>query len=219
MLQTGSHFVLVARNKEKLQQNADDLKVRGAEKVDILQVDFSDVTQVNECIANVTQTYPKIDLAILAHSILPNNNQAILETMQTNTISTMLLLSALSAHMAQNSAGTIALISSVAGDRGRQSNYLYGSGKAALDAFASGLRQTYHKKNVHIVTIKPGFVATPMTQHMKQNFLFSTPEKIAPMITKAINKRKNVVYVPGIWRYVMLIIRMIPDPIFKRIAL
>jgi short-subunit dehydrogenase len=115
-------------------------------------------------------------------------------------------------------AGSITLISSVAGDRGRQSNYAYGSAKAALNTFASGLRNRFFKQGVHVMTVKPGFIDTPMTWGMKSP-LIASRESVAESIVEAMKNRSNVVYVPFFWRYIMLIIIHIPEMIFKRLSL
>jgi len=118
----------------------------------------------------------------------------------------------------KETAGTITIISSVAGDRGRQSNYIYGSAKAALTTFTSGLRNRYAKHKVHVMTVKPGFIDTPMTWGMKSP-LIASREFVAKKIVSAIEKRKDVIYVPFFWRYIMLIIMHIPEKIFKKLSL
>lgn len=114
---------------------------------------------------------------------------------------------------------TIAVISSVSGDRGRQSNYVYGTAKGALSIFASGLRNRLAKKGIHVLTIKPGFVNTPMTAAFKKGILWAKPEQVARDIVRAIEKKKNVLYTPAFWRPIMFVIRNIPEPIFKRMNL
>lgn len=141
------------------------------------------------------------------------------EAIGVNFVSAASLLSHLANLMEKRRGGTIAVISSVAGDRGRQSNYVYGAAKAGLSAFASGLRNRLQKSGVSVVTIKPGFVDTPMTAHVKKGPLFATPEAVARGIVKAIDRRKDVVYVPGFWRPIMWLIRSIPERIFKRLSL
>ncbi|QDF06843.1 SDR family NAD(P)-dependent oxidoreductase [Myxococcus xanthus] len=121
-------------------------------------------------------------------------------------------------HEAQK-AGTLVVISSVAGDRGRQSNYVYGASKGALNVFLQGLRNRMAKSKVAVVTVKPGFVDTPMTAHLPKNKLFASPEKVARGLLSAADARKNEVYVPGIWALIMLIIRTIPETLFKRMKL
>ena len=120
--------------------------------------------------------------------------------------------------LAEKKQGSVVIISSVAGDRGRQSNYAYGSAKAALTAFASGLRNYFYKKGVHVMTVKPGFIDTPMTWGMESP-LIASREYVAQKIVKAMHKKKDVVYVPFFWKYIMLIIMHIPEKIFKRLKL
>ncbi|HNY48611.1 MAG TPA: SDR family NAD(P)-dependent oxidoreductase, partial [Casimicrobium sp.] len=114
--------------------------------------------------------------------------------------------------------GTVAVISSVAGDRGRGSNHAYGAAKAGLTAFCSGLRARMHARGVHIVTIKPGFIDSPMTAHIaKKGALWASPEAVAKGIVNAIDKKRDVVYLPSFWRVIMLIIAHVPEAIFKRL--
>ncbi|NBX02778.1 MAG: SDR family NAD(P)-dependent oxidoreductase [Alphaproteobacteria bacterium] len=119
---------------------------------------------------------------------------------------------------AQKQSGNIVIISSVAGDRGRQSNYAYGSAKAALTAFASGLRNRFFARGVHVMTVKPGFIDTPMTWGM-QSPLIASREFVAEKIVQAMEKKKDVIYVPFFWQFIMLIIRHIPERVFKKLKL
>jgi short-subunit dehydrogenase len=114
--------------------------------------------------------------------------------------------------------GGIVIISSIAGDRGRQSNIAYGSAKAGLTAFASGLRNRLHKKGVHVMTVKPGFTDTPMTWGMKSP-LIASREYVARKIVAAMERKEDEIYVPFFWYGIMLIIRHIPEAIFKRMKL
>jgi short-subunit dehydrogenase len=118
----------------------------------------------------------------------------------------------------RHGSGTLAVISSVAGERGRESNYAYGAAKAAVIAFCSGLRQRVARHGIRIVTVLAGPVATPMTADMKKGLVFTTPEAIAPRIVRAIDRGKPVVYAPWYWGPVMRIIRNIPESIFMRIG-
>jgi decaprenylphospho-beta-D-erythro-pentofuranosid-2-ulose 2-reductase len=121
--------------------------------------------------------------------------------------------------MKQNETGTIAVISSVAGDRGRKSNYVYGSAKGGLTIFLQGLRNALSGSGVHVLTIKPGFVDTPMTNDFTKGLLWAKPEKVAKDIKRAIDKKKNIIYTPWFWRWIMLIIRLIPESVFKKMNL
>ena len=139
--------------------------------------------------------------------------------LQTNALSTISLLTLLATRFEAKKSGTICVISSVAGDRGRASNYVYGSAKAMVTAFTSGLRQRLYKSNVSVVTIKPGFVDTPMTSEFKKGILWAKPSVVAALIVKAIDKKKAEVYAPVFWRVVMSLITALPNFIFKRIKL
>ncbi|HXC65533.1 MAG TPA: SDR family NAD(P)-dependent oxidoreductase, partial [bacterium] len=115
--------------------------------------------------------------------------------------------------------GCLAVISSVAGDRGRQSNYVYGTAKATVTAFLSGLRNRLFRSGVQVLTIKPGMVDTPMTAALKKGPLFASADTVAAGIVRAVDKRRDVVYVPGYWRLVMGVIKALPEGVFKRLKL
>ena len=114
---------------------------------------------------------------------------------------------------------TLAVISSVAGDRGRASNYLYGAAKAAVTAVTSGLRQRLHASGVNVLTIKPGFVDTPMTRAFRKGALWATPDQVARGIVRAVDRRAGVAYLPRFWWAIMSVIRHIPDRLFRRLKL
>ena len=137
----------------------------------------------------------------------------ILETNFTGCVSA---LNILANHFEPRRAGFICAISSVAGDRGRQSNYLYGAAKAGLSTFLQGLRNRLFHANVKVITVKPGFVDTRMTYGRPGLFLVASPESVAKGIFRAIAKGKDVVYLPGFWRFIMLFVQSIPEAIFKR---
>ena len=143
----------------------------------------------------------------------------IINTHQANT--TNEATSSSSGNPLQQEQAILAVISSVAGDRGRQSNYIYGTAKGALTIWLQGLRNRLTKEdaNIHVLTIKPGFVDTPMTKDFKKGLLWVKPERIAKDIDHAIRKKKDTIYTPWFWRYIMLIIRHIPETIFKKMSL
>jgi decaprenylphospho-beta-D-erythro-pentofuranosid-2-ulose 2-reductase len=216
-----AHFFLVARSKEKLTAVAQDLLVRGALRVDMIVADLDDTQAHPQMLAVATAQLCTIDLALLAHGVLGNQaaaerDYAVAEQiLVTNFLSAVSLLTWLANYCESQGSGTLAVISSVAGDRGRKSNYVYGSSKAGLDAFLSGLRNRCDRAGVQVLTVKPGFVATPMTAHIPKNRLFATPERVARGILNAVRKRKDVVYVPWFWRPIMAIIKAVPERIFK----
>jgi decaprenylphospho-beta-D-erythro-pentofuranosid-2-ulose 2-reductase len=203
----------------------DDLKTRGANKVGAKVFDANQFDQHAALLADATRFMDGLDTVLIAHGTLSDQDRAqtdmpyALGEISTNGTSVVSLMALAGQQLEQQGRGAIAVISSVAGDRGRQSNYVYGSAKALVSAFASGLRQRLSKKGVHVITIKPGFVDTPMTAHLKKGALWAKPEQVAQDISKAIDKGRSIVYTPGFWRLIMLIIKHIPEAIFVKIAL
>lgn len=221
----GDQLFLVARNEQRLQDIAADLKVRGAQSVDYQLLDLAELDQLEGCITSINDKFQRIDVVLIAHGTLSDQQaceQSLDKTMselRTNGLSFIGLLTLLANQLEEQRTGTLAIISSVAGDRGRQSNYVYGSAKALVSTFSQGLRNRLSKHGVQVLTIKPGFVDTPMTAHLPKGPLWAKPEQLAAGIVKAIEKKKDVVYLPGFWRYIMLIIMHIPEFVFKRLSL
>jgi len=219
-------FFLVGRNQAKLDAIAQDLKVRGAESVELHTADLADNGTHEAVLAAAASAFEKApDIALIAHGVLGDQEaeqgdpEQAEFNLRTNFLSPAHLAGRLAEQMAEAGQGTVAVISSVAGDRGRQSNYIYGSAKAGLNAYLSGLRNRMHKQNVRIVTIKPGFVDTPMTAHIKKGPLFASAKKAGSLIYRHTNRGTAVAYVPWFWRFIMLIIRHIPEAVFKRLSL
>lgn len=225
LAEEGANFYLVARNPEKLKAVASDLQTRGAAAVFIRVMDLDDTTAHEAILTEAAQKLDTIDLALLAHGILGDQEKAqtsYRETeaiLRTNFLSAVSLITWLANYFESTHQGTLAVISSVAGDRGRKSNYIYGASKGALNIFLEGVRNRIDRSGVHVLTIKPGFVATPMTAHLPQNALFAYPAAVGRGILKAIEKRKDTAYVPPKWALIMLIIRSIPEAIFKKLNL
>jgi len=224
--ESGGRLFLVARDATRLDAVADDLRVRGATEVQCLAADLTDHDRHPEIIAAAFDTYSGLDTVLVAHGVLPDQAscqlsvEKTLESMDINFLSVVSLLTPIANRFEENKRGTIAVISSVAGDRGRQSNYIYGAAKSGLDAFLQGLRNRLSKADVHVLTIKPGFVDTPMTAHIpERGALWAQPEDVAKGIVSAIEKQKDVVYLPRFWSLIMLIIRSIPERIFKKLSL
>jgi decaprenylphospho-beta-D-erythro-pentofuranosid-2-ulose 2-reductase len=221
----GAHLFLVARNPDKLAAVAADLQTRGAAGVATHVMDLDDTTAHPAVLAAAAENLGTIELALLAHGVLGDQEQAeasypVAEAiLGTNFLAPVSLITWLANYFEASHQGTLAVISSVAGDRGRKSNYVYGASKGALNIFLDGVRNRIDRAGVHVLTIKPGFVATPMTSHLPQNALFAQPSKVAAGIVKAVAKRKDVVYVPAFWAIIMLIIRMVPRSIFKKLNL
>jgi len=221
----GARLYLVARNAERLKDIAQDLLVRGANEVDNAVLDVNHVDAHEGVLEAAWQQLGGVDIVLIAHGTLPDQMaceasvSVALEEFATNASSTIALLTPIANRMAASRQGTIAVISSVAGDRGRASNYLYGAAKAAVSEFLSGLRQRLGKQGVNVLTIKPGFVDTPMTREFKKGVLWATPEAVASGICRAIDRRRSVAYLPWFWMGIMLVINHIPEAIFKRIKL
>lgn len=219
----GALLFLVGRNNDKLQAVSADLAARGAKDVQIFVMDANDSDLIPQMVDAAWKAFGTIDVALVAHGTLPDQLRtetdipyAIAE-FRTNAESVIVCLAGLAARFEPQGKGVIAVIGSVAGDRGRASNYLYGAAKAAIDTYASGLRARLFTSGVHVLTIKPGFVATSMTADLKLPArLTATPESVARDIQRAIFKRNDVLYTPWFWILIMLIIRWIPAVIFKR---
>ncbi|HDS1138046.1 MAG: SDR family oxidoreductase [Nitrospirae bacterium] len=214
---------LVGRSPAKLDAIAADLRVRGAKHVDTGVLDVNDVSAHGALLDTAWAALGGIDTVLIAHGTLPDQAACdasvdlSLREFATNGTSTIALAAALAQRL--QSGASLAVISSVAGDRGRASNYLYGSAKAAVTAYLSGLGQRLRPAGVNVLVIKPGFVDTPMTAAFKKGALWATPDKVAAGILKAIGKRKAVAYLPGFWWAIMMIIKNIPEFVFRRIKL
>lgn len=223
--QEGHSLYLVARNKEQLHKIAQDLKLRGAGEVHTQVLDLNDFDKHSALIQSAVQTLGQIDIVLIGHGTLGNQHACeddfnlTLFEFNTNATSIISLLTHIANYFESRQQGVIAVISSVAGERGRQSNYVYGSAKAAVSVFMQGLRQRLYPSNVKVLTIKPGFVDTPMTREFKKGILWVSPEYVARKIDDGVKKAKNVIYVPWFWCGIMSIIRLIPEGIFKRVKL
>lgn len=219
----GAALYLVGRSAGKLDTIAADLRVRGAQRAEYGVLDVNDVAAHGALLDTAWSTLGGIDTVLIAHGTLPDQAACdasvdlSLREFATNGTSTIALAAALAQRL--QSGATLAVISSVAGDRGRASNYLYGSAKAAVTAYLSGLGQRMRPAGVNVLVIKPGFVDTPMTAAFKKGALWATPDKVAAGILKAIGKRKAVAYLPGFWWAIMMIIKNIPEFVFRRIKL
>lgn len=221
----GDQIYLVGRSTEKLNTIAQDLTVQGATRVETTAIDLVDSDRHPELISSIADAMGTIDVALIAHGTLPiqediqDDYKLSYEALDVNGLSVISLMTVLATNMADHKRGTIAVISSVAGDRGRESNYVYGTAKAMVSTFAQGLRNRMEKLGVHVLTIKPGFVDTPMTVEFDKGPLWAQPEKVAADILKAIDSKKDIIYTPFFWRFIMLIIQNIPEFLFKKLSL
>ena len=215
-------FFLVGRNSQRLAAVRNALLTRGATGATTFTADLDSTAAHPAMLAHAATALGGIDLAFLAHGVLGDQSEAEKNyvaadaILRTNFLSAVSLVTWLANYFESERRGTIAVISSVAGDRGRKSNYVYGASKGGLDIFLDGVRNRIDRAGVHVLTIKPGFVATPMTAHLPKNALFAEPARVAKHIVRAIEKRKDVAYVPPFWALIMLVVRNIPRRIFKK---
>lgn len=223
--QENCHLYLLGRDTKALAEQKADLEIRGAHAVDYAPLDVTHFAIHEAVIEQAVGILGQIDLALICHGSLPNQAvcerdfDAALEAYKVNALSVISLLTLLAEHMQQQDSGCIAAVTSVAGDRGRQSNYIYGSAKGMVSLYLQGLRGRLFPHNVHVVDIKPGFVDTPMTDHLPKGPLWASPELVAKCLVNGISKRRHTVYAPGFWRLIMLVVRSIPEPLFKRMKL
>jgi decaprenylphospho-beta-D-erythro-pentofuranosid-2-ulose 2-reductase len=221
----GAEFFLVARSPQKLADIGNDLKVRGAQRIETYVLDVTELERHQEMIETAITTLDGLDMVLIAHGTLGDQQKcqrSVAETLKEfsiNCTSVISLLTILADYFEQQKRGCIAVISSVAGDRGRQSNYVYGAAKGALSVFLQGLRNRLSKSGVAVVTVKPGLIDTPMTAAVKKGLLAASAKGVGEGIYHAMKSRKEVVYLPWFWRPIMLIIRTIPEPVFKRLSM
>lgn len=221
----GDALYLVARDQERLTAIAADLRVRGAAQSYSHCMDLNDVDRHTDLVDAAEVALGGLDTVLIAHGTLSNQRrceQSVEETfaeLQTNGLSVVSLLTLIANRFEARRTGTIAVISSVAGERGRASNYVYGSAKAMVTAFTSGLRQRLCRSGVAVVTIKPGFVDTPMTASLKKGLLWAKPAAVAVRIVQAIDQKRDEFYVPSFWWIIMAVIRWIPNKLFKKLRL
>jgi decaprenylphospho-beta-D-erythro-pentofuranosid-2-ulose 2-reductase len=221
----GDALFLVGRKADLLAAMAMDLKVRGAPQVGTEVLDANDIAAHEPMLNRAEAALGGLDTVLIAYGTLSDQKacegsaELTIRELTNNAISVAALLTPLAARFEARRAGAIAIISSVAGDRGRQSNYVYGSAKALVSAFASGMRQRLAKSGVAVITIKPGFVDTPMTAAFPKGPLWAKPQQVAAGIVKAIDRSALVVYLPAFWWVIMFIIRAVPERLFVRLKL
>lgn len=217
------NLVLAAKNIAELKIQSTDLIMRYNIEVDIYEFDILKNENYEKFI-NSLKEIPSIVICAIGFMGEQKDNEKNIDlrtkVLRTNYEGPINIISELANIYENNGYGTIVGISSVAGERGRSSNYIYGSAKAGFTAFLSGLRNRLDKKNVHVLTVLPGTVHTKMTLGHKLPKMFTShPDKVASDIFKGIIKKKNVVYTMGIWRLIMMIIKLIPEKIFKKLNL
>lgn len=221
----GEALFLVGRNTARLDAIAADLRVRGAASVGCFAMDACDTPAHAAMLEAAESAMGGLDIALIAHGSLPDQKacessvEKALHEIDINGLSVVALATRLGEKFAAQGRGSLAVIGSVAGDRGRQSNYVYGAAKGMVSLFLQGLRNRLAKQGIQVLTIKPGFVDTPMTATFSKGALWAKPEAIAQGIVRAIDRNKDEVYLPAFWWLIMTIIRHVPERIFKRLSL
>ena len=220
----GASLILTGRKPERLAALAADLSVRGAVEVETAVLDVL-ATESHAAVVERAFAPGRLDVAVIAHGTLPDQTQCqesaaeTVRALEVNFTATAALLTLLANRFEAQRGGVIAVITSVAGDRGRQSNYVYGAAKGGLAVFLQGLRNRLHHRGVSVVTLKPGFVDTPMTAEVPKNPLFSNARRAGRAIHGAIEGRKDVAYIPWFWRPIMALVTSLPESVFKRLRL
>lgn len=221
----GARLFLAARDTVEVERLAQDLHVRHGANVSWGPFEATDLPTHAELIKQAHETMGTLDGVVVSIGSLGDQEEAqrdidaALHIIQINYTAAVSLLTHAANHLEAQKSGFIVGISSVAGDRGRQSNYVYGSAKGAFSLFLQGLRNRLTKAGIHVMTVKPGFVDTKMTFGKQGLFLVASPEKIAQDIAKGLKKRRNVLYTPWFWGPVMRLIRAIPERLFKKLSL
>lgn len=221
----GAEFYILDLSIDRLNMLKNDLETRYSTKVFASEFNALDIEKNSNIIAKIQKEFGSFDTALIAWGTLPNHSEIIhnyndiVKEFNVNSLSIIALASIIANYFETQKKGTLAVISSVAGDRGRQSNYIYGAAKGSLSIFLQGLRNRFGKTEIKIITIKPGMVDSPMTANMPKSPLFSKPSVVGKGIYKAMIKGKDIAYIPGYWRIIMLIIKSIPEKIFKKLSL
>ncbi|MBF9031158.1 SDR family oxidoreductase [Rhodobacterales bacterium HKCCE3408] len=219
----GHPVQLAARDPARLEADKADLETRFGVEVSLHEFDALD-TDSHAAFVGGLPDLPDIAVCVVGYMGEQSENiadaRAAARVLRSNLEGPASILERLAAAMSARGSGTLVGISSVAGDRGRASNYVYGAAKAGFTAYLSGLRNRLSAENVHVVTVLPGFVRTAMTEGMDlPERLTAEPEEVGAAIVQAVKKRRNIIYVRPIWRLVMAVIRNIPEPIFKKTKL
>lgn len=211
---------LACRYPSSIANLASDIRIRYQQDCEVYAFDAMDFKSHQQFYKELS---PKPDIVVCVFGYMTENEKAVenfeetIKTINTNYTGAVSILNIIGQDFSERKSGAIAGISSVAGERGRQSNYIYGSSKAGFTAYLSGLRNSLYKNNIHVLTVLPGFVYTKMTEHLDlPKLLTAQPSEVATAVYEGIRKKKNVIYVKWFWRWIMYIIKATPESIFKR---
>ncbi len=220
----GHSIVLAGRDVDDLTAMSNDLSARGADATEIITLDLETLAGRDEILARAQSGEGILNVALFAGAMPPQTdveqNPDLMERVTSvNYSGPAKILLDLATVLEANGAGSVVIVGSVAGDRGRLSNYAYGSAKAGMHAFAAGLRNRLGRSGVNVLTVKPGFVDTEMTYGLDGMFLVSSPDAVAKDIDKALRKGWSVLYTPWFWMLIMTIIRLVPERIFRKLSI
>ncbi len=219
----GADLILAGRDQDDLQAAVADCLLRGAASVTAMPFDTRDATSFAAILIAAARFEGVINAAVFAGSMplqseIDANPELAAGMIADNYMGPLRMLHELAPLLEDRKSGTIVGVGSVAGDRGRIKNYVYGSTKAAFHTYLAGLRNRLTRSGAHVLTVKPGFVDTAMTWGLPGMFLVASPTDVAEAIWQAAAKKRDVIYAPFFWRYIMLIIRNIPERIFKKMS-
>jgi short-subunit dehydrogenase len=221
-----ARFVLLARREDRLAAVATDLVARGAASAEAVAMDLADANEIERAVETINARFGAAREIVLAYgtlgdqAALAHDLAAARSALDVNFVSAALWLLAFLKRREAASPLTCIVIGSVAGDRGRASNFIYGAAKAGLDVFVAGLAHAYAGTPARFVLVKPGFVDTPMTAaFVKRGPLWSSPDRIAVDMERAVRRGRRVVYSPWFWRPIMAVIRALPWFVFRRLKI
>ncbi|MBV7378985.1 SDR family oxidoreductase [Maritimibacter dapengensis] len=224
LAERGATVFLAGRDMADLKGAASDLSARGAAHAEAVKFDARDAASFQPIIDKATGTEGTINAAVFVGSMPEQSaidaDPALIDGTVTDSFTgPARFLQLLAPEMEARAGGTVVGVGSVAGDRGRLGNYVYGAAKAGFATYLSGLRNRLTRSGGHVVTVKPGFVDTAMTWGIEGMFLVADPMDVAEDILKAVEKKRDVIYTPFFWRYIMLIIRSVPERVFKKLSI
>jgi short-subunit dehydrogenase len=220
--QKGDHeFVLVGRSLPKLEAVARDLSIRfPSSNFESVEIDFQSTESIGAVVSKISSS--TVDMVLIAQGSLTDQPSAsadlvyLKQQLELNAISVALVAEEFAKYLERQGRGTLGIIGSVAGDRGRAYNYSYGASKALIEVYCQGLQQRFAKTNVSVSLIKPGPTATPMT--VNHNARKATPESVARIIVHGLEAKRRVIYAPSSWKFIMFVVRNIPFAIFKHLS-
>lgn len=221
----GHNTICSARDKDELDYLVSDLKIRYGSNSYAIPLDLSQLSTLNDFVNKAYTVFDKIDCVVVTSATMPpdgaeySDSQALLDTTMTNYLGVAALLNKLTERMMKTESGVIICLSSVAGDRGRKSNFIYGATKSALNTYLQGLRMKLHSYNIRVVTVMPGYVDTLMAYGKVQARFAVSPSYFAERVYALVQENRNIVYIPGVWWFIAMALKSIPESVYKRLPL